>query len=236
MQLSRGQCSSDRVALAGGALNTLMLDPSIIPFEQLFRALPEEGMFNPNVRPSRPFNFEIGAFRVDNTMALALFDLRPDIYRFSGIDPGDSVPVEARRFAAVLGFDITIDQRHTMGNIQYQLDSHPIDHSGGQAFRPATGTTDLFTQPDISAASSFASPAGSGDSLQPQRPHRFGAPSIPFMILARSGQTVQLRVVVFRPIPSPIAFIEYGMTGLLLPEQTLEAYLKCMKPTADIPR
>jgi hypothetical protein len=213
-----------------------MLDPQIVPFEQLFRAMPEEGMFDPNVSPNSPFNFELGAFRPEKGMALALFDLRPDIYRFSGVDAGDTVPLEARRFSSVMGFDITVDQRHNLGNLDYQLDPQPIDHSGGQAFSPPAGITDMFQNPDTAVADSFASAAGAGKSLQPQRPTRFGSGSIPFMILARSSQTVQVRCIIFHPIPSPIAFIEYDIAGLLMSEKVLEAYLRCMKPIAEVPR
>jgi len=235
-QLSRGWCNAERVVLAGGALTSQIVHPSITQFEQLFRVLPEEGMFDPRVTPQRPFSFEMGAFRAPGRMALALFDLRPDIYRFSGIDAGDYVPVEARRFASIMGFDILIDGRRTDGNIQYQLDPQAIQHGGTQAYQPEPGSTDLYAALDIGQSSSFASPAGSGNALTPQRPTRYGALSLPFMMLVRSGQVVQIRCVIFRRIPSPIAFIEYDIAGLLIPEQILSTYLECIKPTADIPR
>jgi len=235
-QLSVGTCSAERVVLAGGALTSLMVDPLITPFEQLFRALPEEGMFNPNVTPSRPFVFELGSFTPQQTMALALFDLRPDIYRFSGINAGDTVPVEARRFSSALGFDVTIDKHHNLGAYQYQLDPAAINHGGSTAFRPPAGSTDLFTTPDISASQSSGVVAGVGASLQPQRPDRPGAGSIPWMLLVRSGQVVQFRCVVFHPIPHPIAWIEYDIAGIILSEKIMDAYLSCVKPTADVPR
>src|SRR5690606_34718145 len=95
--------------------------PSIIPFEQLYRRLPEEGMYSPTLSPSRPFSFEMGAYTVPSRQALLLYDLRPDIYRFSGIDPGDYVPLETRRFGSIMGFDITVDQRH-VGQMSFELD------------------------------------------------------------------------------------------------------------------
>jgi hypothetical protein len=235
-QMGREVCGGERVMLVGGALATQMLDPQFMPFEQMFRALPEEGMFDAGVSPQRPFAFEIGAFKVDRNMALCVFDLRPDVYRFSGLDPADAVPVEARRFSSCMGFDITLDQHHLVGQIQYQLDPRPISHTGTQAFNPAPGGTDLFTAVNINQSSNFGSVAGAGTSLLPQRPENMGAPSIPFMLLGRSNQVVQLRVVIFRPLPSPIAFIEYTMAGLLIPEIILDNYLKCMKPMADLPR
>jgi hypothetical protein len=217
------------VAFAGGALNQLIQHPSVTPFEQLYRKLPEEGMFSPGVSPSRPFVFELGAFKVPDAMAVMLFDLRPDIYRFSGIDAGDYVPVEARRFSSIMGFDVQVDQR-PQGNIQFQIDPAPIDFQGQQAFASQAGVNQTTTVLNISAASSFANVAGTGNSLNPQRPTRYGALSIPFTLFARSRQTVQIRCVIFRPVPSPIAFIEYDIAGILLPEKYMDEMLKQVKP------
>ncbi len=227
--------AAQRVQLAGGALNTLLVHPEVTPFEQLYRRLPSEGMFVPTVSPERPFVFELGAFRVPDTFDLLLFDLRPDIYRFQGVDPGDTVPVEARRFSSIMGFELTVDQRH-LGNVLFQLDPVPIQ-TDTQAFAPEIRSSEftgvLQTPParfNISAASSFANAAGAGLSLLPQRPQRYGPLSVPFTLYVRSGQTVQVRCVIFRPIPSPIAFIEYDIAGLLLPDEWVSSMTECMKP------
>lgn len=234
-QTSLGWCEAQRVLLAGGAMNQIMLDPSFTPFEQLYRSLPEQGMFSPGVGPARPFRWTLGAFRPEQGMCVALFDLRPDIYRFSGVDAGDVVPVEARRFSSAVGFDVTVDSRRGYARMEYQLDPVAISHTGAGAFRPSDGSTDLFSDVNINAAIS-AAPAGVGAALQPQRPQRPGSPGVPFMLLARSAQTVRVDCVVFHPIPSPIAFIEYAITGIFFPEKVLDAYLRCMSPKADIPR
>lgn len=237
-------CGADRVHLAGGALNSLLVNPEVVPFEQLYRRLPEEGMFLDFVSPESPFSFEMGAFRVPDTFTLALFDLRPDIYRFSGVDAGDTVPVEARRFSSSLGFQITVDQAQP-GNILYQLDPIPIQ-TFTEAFTPpqpglseaspallaAIGATN-GSRFNIAAASSFASASGAGQSLMPQRPTRYGPSSAPFTLYVRPGQTVQIRCVVFNPIPSPIAFIEYDIAGFMMPDAYLRSLTECMKPLAN---
>jgi hypothetical protein len=224
-------CDSQRVMLAGGDLFSLTLHPSVIPFEQLYRRLPEEGMFDPSVSPTNPFVFELGAYRVPERMTLGLYDLRPDIYRLSGVDPGDFVPVEARRFGSIMGFQLTVDQRQA-GNTVFQLDPIAIQRTSQQAFQPPIGPD---IQPvaafNIAAANSFAGVAGAGTGLLPQRPTRYGALDLPFTLFARSGQTVQVRCVIFRPLPSPIAFIEYDIAGVLLPELWTDAMLRCVEPT-----
>jgi hypothetical protein len=235
-QTTQGWCRSDRVTLAGGMMNTLLVHPSVTPFERLWRKLPEEGMFHPDVSPQEPFVGEIGAFKVEGKMALLIFDLRPDIYRLSGVDAGDYVPVEARRFNGQLGFDLTVERRRDFTNMEFQLDPVPFPRGGTAAFQAAPGTSDFFTAAQIGEASSFGSVAGTGSALQPQRPVRPGAPSIPYTIIVKPGQIVQLQIVVFRPLQSPIAFIEYDLAGLYMPIQWLNATLECLKPVADIPR
>lgn len=227
--------AAQRVQLAGGALNTLLVHPMVSPFEQLYRRLPSEGMFSAGVSPERPFVFELGAFRVPDTFDLLLFDLRPDIYRFQGVDPGDTVPVENRRFSSLMGFELTVDQRH-LGNVRFEIDPIPIQQTT-QAFAPEIRSSEfsqvLNTPPakfNIAASNSFANAAGAGLSLLPQRPQRYGALSVPFTLYVRSGQTVQVRCVIFRPIPSPIAFVEYDIAGLLLPDEWVSSMTECMKP------
>jgi hypothetical protein len=235
-QTTRGWCRNDRVTLAGGMMNTLLVHPSVTPFERLWRKLPEEGMFHPDVSPQQPFVGELGAFKVEGKMALLIFDLRPDIYRLSGVDAGDYVPVEQRRFNGQLGFDVAIDRRRDYTNMEYQLDPTPFPVQGTQGFQAAPGTSDFFTAAQIGEASSFGSVAGTGTALQPQRPARPGAPSIPYTIFAKPGQIVQFSIIVFRPLQSPIAFIEYDMAGLYMPNHIVNATLECVKPIADTPR
>ena len=237
-------CDANRVMLAGGALNSLLVNPEVVPFEQLYRRLPEEGMFLDSVTPERPFTFELGSFRAPETVCLALFDLRPDIYRFSGVDAGDTVPVEARRFSSVLGFQVSVDQAQP-GNILYQIDPVPIQ-TFQQAFTtPIGGGAELSpaiaaalgaangSRFNIAAASSFASAAGAGTSLLPQRPTRYGPQNAPFTLYVRPGQTVQIRCVIFNPIPSPIAFIEYDIAGFMMPDTYLRSLTECMKPLTN---
>jgi hypothetical protein len=235
-------CNADRVQLAGGLFNQLLVHPEITPFEQLYRRLPEEGMFVPRLSPERPFAFELGAFRPPDGFDLLLFTLRPDIYRFSGIAAGSTVPVERRRFSTQLGFDLTIDQRHH-GTTLFQLDPIAIQVAS-EAFTPAvfpqTAGEGLNGIPNprfnISAASSFGSSSGPGTSLLPQRPQRYGPLAMPFTLYVKNGQTVQVRCVVFRPLQDPIAFIEYDIAGFLLPELWVNTMMECLKPLSNASR
>jgi hypothetical protein len=221
----------DRFVMAGGQFNSDILHPSVIPFEQLYRRLPEEGMYAANVTPSNPFVFELGAFTVPDFMSLLIFDLRPDIYRFSGVDSGDFVPIESRRFGSIMGFDLTVDQRR-QGNVYFEIDPVAIQRTSQQAFTDNNTVTPSFNpgQYAIGKANQFASVAGVGTALLPQRPTRFGALNIPFTLYARSKQTVQIRCVIFRRLPAPVAFIEYDIAGVLVPEQWTNNMIEAVKP------
>lgn len=225
-------CTADRVMLMGGALNQLIMHPSVVPFEMLYRRLPEEAMFSPDVSPEKPFVGELGAFRVPNSMVLMIFDLRPDIYRFSGVDPTDFLPVESRSLASKVGFEVTVDQVHP-GNVQFQLDPIPFQQGASQAFQPPPGNPQQ-PQPqaafNIAAANRFANAAGAGLSLLPQRPTRYGARSIPFTLYVRSNSVFQARLVVFRRLRRPVAFFEYDIAGILVPSNWIDTMNECMKP------
>ena len=226
-----GQFDYRRFVEAGGNLTSQILHPSITPFEQLYRRLPEEGMFASTVTPSNPFVFELGAFVVPPKQTLLLFDMRPDIYRFSGVDAGDYVPVEARRFSSIMGFDLTVNQKRT-GEVSFQIDPVAIQTSTQQAFNNNNQVHPEANagQFAIGEANKFASPAGAGTALLPQRPERYGALDIPFTIVAQASQTLQVRCVIFRPIPTPIAFIEYDIAGILVPQYWFEEIKEAIKP------
>lgn len=223
-----------RVVTAGGALPDVLTDDrSTQPFEQLFRRLPEDGIHDPTISPVRPFKFECGAFRVPSQQALLLFDLRPDIYRFSGVDPNDAVPVEARRFGSQVGFEITVDGNHP-GNTRFELE--PIRRQTGLEFQPNQGTDTVDnpgTLPPASAfvqarANRFGAASGAGLSLLPQRPFRYGPSSLPLTLVITENQSFAIHVVVFKPIQTPIAFFEFDMAGILLPLQLAGALLDCI--------
>jgi len=70
---------------------------------------------------------------------------------------------------------------------------------------------------------------------QPQRPRRAGALSVPFTLIVGPNQTIQLRAVIFRPVRSPIAYIEYSIAGMLMPAHYMQAIQSCMKPISNGP-
>lgn len=234
----------NRVMVAGGNTTAQLLHPTTMPFERLYRKLPSPGMFDPDVSPSNPFSVNLGAFRVPDNEMLAIFDLSGGVYQFNGNVPGDTEPVSPRSLSSLMGFSLSIDGR-TQGNIQFQLEPGPINVQSNPAFPGGVGLSypvqtiygpiqTPFQQANIgdftqAAADSFANASGPGTSTQPQREGRYGAKDIPFTLYAESGQTVAIRAVIWRPIPLPIAFLEYSIQGLLIPQNTLKEILNASK-------
>lgn len=223
-----------RVITAGGELSGQIAPESLPPFERLYRRLPDEGMFSPSVSPSRPFVFELGAFTVPQRMTLMIFNIRPDIYRFSGANSGDYVPIEERRLGSIVGFELTIGQAHP-GDVDFQISPVQIQNSSQQAFQSANQANPAAnsTQFAMAQAALNANTQGTSSMMLPQRPERFGAPApIPFTLYVSSGQTVQARCNIFRPLPLPIAFFEFDMTGLLVSDD----FAKSMQLAGQAPQ
>jgi hypothetical protein len=236
-----GICNIQRVVQAGGVLTQLLAQPSYIPFEQLYRKLPESGMFD--AAPDRNFKFELGAFTVPDNMALLLIDYRFDIYRLSGAAAGDTVPIEARRLSTQLGYKWNVSGRQ-LANIRMEVVPVPITATA-EAYAGTLGFSTIQQDgPPIPVATpaqfnlaQFARssiPAGGGLSLLPQRTDHLGPLALPFTQVITENQAAQFEVIVFQPIPIPIAFFELDLTGLLVPQNTimdiLEAQRACNSP------
>lgn len=250
-------CSANRVVQAGGIMTQLLVHPSFVPFEFLFRKLPEEGVFT--ATPERNFVFELGAFDVPQQMTFCLLDYRFNVHRLNGAAVGDTVPIEDERLATLLGYDWLVDQ-YRPTNLRMEIDPVPIEAtkdafqpqpsagviatgSGGTAtsdptrfglpaFAPSSGPQQA-TQAQFNAANfaRSATPAGPGLSLLPQRTRRVGAPPpFPFTRPVRSDQTLSFQVVIFKPVPIPLAFFEVSFTGVIMPANTLEDMFEGMKP------
>jgi hypothetical protein len=211
----------------GGDVLRELLHPAFVPFERLFRVLPEDAWFDPSVSPRRPISFELGSFEVPDNQHLWMYDYEFAVYRLSGMDPGDIVRLEEYRLSAVLGFDVTFSGRRP-DNIAYELDPVPVSvtrgafDQGGSA--PAAGA---FNK---AAANSFAATASPGTALLPVRTRRMGARQTPFTLVARTRDRVALSCVIFRPVPLPVAAIEGIMAGFLVHTQMSQELIHRMAP------
>jgi hypothetical protein len=210
----------------GGDIVEGLVHPTFGIIERLFRKLPEESFFLPSVSARKPVQFGIGSFQVPESTAFWLWDYEFSIYRPSGIDPGDTIKAAEGRFSGFMGFDITFNGRR-LSDLRYELDPTPITLQREEFENFLAPSASAFTQ---QAANSFASTASPGLSLLPVRSQVQGARDAPFVLIAENGTDVALSCVIFRPITSPIAFVEGRMGGYLVQDQTASALVNRVRP------
>lgn len=223
-----GQGIAGEVVQPGGDLLLKLQPQGINTLEQMYRALPQDSWFDPNVSPSRPLQFELGSFTVPASMDAWITFYEFQAFVQSGTDPGDFIPAAEGRFSNVLGFDITVDGRR-FGNLLYQLDPVPVSPQR-QTFDPPTGSQqqppNVFSR---AQASSFAANASPALSLLPMRSAIQGDPAGPFTIVAKQKSKVALSCVIFNTIPVPLAAIQGRMCGYTLTSLKSDEYLKRMR-------
>ena len=204
----------------GGEIVDKYVHPNMTTFERLFQSLPEEGMFMPGLTSRNPFQFTVGSYTVPKGMTLWLEDYGNCVLLPDPVNAGDYRYAEDGRFSGNLGFDMTVsDSRNA--NIVYQLDPAPIAEQG-QEFEQVvivpgnSRVPPVTSQFNRSAATSFASVAGSGSSLQPPRRRPAGPHSRPYVWEILEDQTIAVRCVVFRRVLTPIAGISCTLAGHLM--------------------
>ncbi len=216
------------VHLPGGDLLTKVLHPMRKVVEQLYRVEPEESWYNIDVSPSKLVTFELGALQVPSGLHYWLFDYEFQPFRFSGVDPGDAIPVEEQRLGAVLGWDLTLTGRRP-NDLLFQLDPIPAQLQRTQFNAVPTSDTSSTRAPagsfNRAAFTGFAANSSAGLSLLPQRTARQGPLSGPFTIIAKEGDRVALSCVIFRPVPLPLAWMQGRHAGYWVNANESEALL-----------
>jgi hypothetical protein len=217
-----------------------LLHPAFQIMEREFRALPEQGWFAPEVNPKRPIEFQLGAYQVPRNQVLWLTDYQFQVFRPSGVDPGDFVVAAPGRFSNQMGFDISVRGKR-QSNISYQLDPQPV-FEGRPEFQPqitppsgggfagpgpGTGASDPFNN---AAARTFASTASPGTSLLPRRPNVQGPRGGPFTFVIGESAAVGLNVVIFNSLTSPVAAIGGRVAGYLIHTNLSSALLQRVRP------
>jgi hypothetical protein len=113
------KCDADRVIPAGGALASHLLSDDFKPFSRLYRQAASRGLYSAN--RSRPFSMVLGAITVPRGQILMLAGAIVRPYGFDPIAAGDAIPLEPRRLALSLGYDLTVAVTGRPGNITAEL-------------------------------------------------------------------------------------------------------------------
>lgn len=198
----------------GGDVMRRLQHPAFTTLERMQRIGPPTSgaWFSPQVSLSNTVQFELVNFEVPRGQQAWVFDYEFQVYRQSGVDPGDIVKAEEGRYSSSIGFDVTVDGQR-IGAIQYGLVPVPQPST----FRPVPPSFEQGT-------------ATQGRSLLPARLLVAGARGAPFTVIANEGQRVVLTCVIFRRLRTAVAAIEGRLGGYLVATNFAQALVNRMRP------
>lgn len=210
-----------------GAVYGLVQHPMFAAYERQFRKEPDANFYTPQ---QGGFKFEVGGLRAPKQHALLLTGYKIEAARLSGVTPGDTQLVEPGRLSTVWGFDLRVAGIRDR-NCQYELEPVPIQ-AGQQATEtiPATGRVGKDSKYVRDRAAQYAVPGGAGRSLLPFRAARYGSPQGPFTIILREGAALDMACIIFKPIPIPLAYVEFTVSGYEIPNTLLDAFIAQIAP------
>lgn len=213
-----------------GSLYTHILHPIFgSVWERMYRTQPNASFHTPTRSPQNPYKATIGSFEVPRGQALIIQEVGFSAAKPSGTTASDTIPLEPERGATLWGFDITVDEKRER-QTEYELDPVPAADSTSSSFVPGSRRTPSATFFNRNRASQFGLAVGSGKGTLPFRPGRYGPKTGPFTIQVPAGSTVQVSVVIFRPIPFPLAYVQADLSGYFLPVTLLEKFNREMTP------
>jgi len=205
----------------GGEILGYVQSEQLLYFEQLYRKLPEDGLFD--ALPNKPVTFTMGSFQVPKNQVLIILDYNFDIYRFSGAAAGDYVPLEKNRLSTQVTWDITVNAQRP-GSLSYQI-IPSVPTQSQQGYGPtAIGSTPQDFEFELVRSAQLQGPAGPALSMMPQRHHRDGLVKVSNNYVVRANGSLVVSCSVINRVPIPLAFFEANVTGLLMPQSVYEAY------------
>lgn len=250
---------STRVHLAGGEVVSKLLAKSFMPFERLYRKEVPAGAYL-NASANSQVTWELGAFAVPDNQALIVADYRFAAYRLGAAsgDPIPLEPerlstslgyIIGGRSMAQLNAQLQLiptppqgQQQQVLNQNALQVPWSPLPTPTGLALSFGFGLTGPSSQPAGSfpgypenptvfnqAAGAVPSPS-TGSPVLPQTSVRVGARDMPFTLYFESSDSVQLLATVYKPLSTPLAYVEGQIGGFLVNGNTLEALLQGVRP------
>lgn len=220
-----------RTLQPGGELLGYLQTRALQFFERNYRSFAPEGAAQ--ATPRKPTTFTLGAVQVPKSQVLVILDYSFNIFTFSGLAPGDYVPVEPNSLSTQVMWDINVDARHDQLNAQYQVIPQRSSVAN-QAFADRNPlATAVDWQFEQERAAQQQSTAAFGLAGMPQRHHRPGKVQVANQYIARGTETLKVECAIINPIPIPVAFFEADIAGFLVAQQVYDAYQAMNAPTGN---
>lgn len=235
--------SAVRTVGAGGFLPDLLLHPVFVPFQYIYRMIPNEGLYSAS--RTRNYTFECGAFTVPQSQVLVIAQYNFTPYRQSGIAT-DAVPLEPGRLPLQLGYDLNFSQWRK-GQLRAEIIPRPPSNAQsafqGNVTQGGLAASDVLQEvlqsvydedpvgTEESTPSAFVAVSAPGSALLPQSDKGVQGPErFPFSFVVEESQAVQLKITAFGPVPIPISFFETLIAGYLMPRTAYAEMLKGIRP------
>ena len=219
-----------RAQKPGGEILGYVQSQDLLYFEQLYRIIAPNGIFN--ATPDKPVTFTMGSFRVPRSQVLVVVDYSFQIFRFSGASPNEYLPLESQRLSTQVSWDIKVDEKRP-GSLSYQLVPQPQTASAAQFSPPNLLAPPQSWEFDQQRAVEQQGPAGAALSMMPQRHYRDGLVKLNNNYVARSGQSLVVTCSVFNKVPLPVAFFEANVMGILFPQNVYDDYQAANVPVGN---
>lgn len=215
-----------------GALYPHVQHPTFKSFERMFRTQSEAAFYDPNLSPERPLAFTVGSFRVPERHYLIVQGYEFSAAKVTGTAATDTVPLEEERMGALWCFDLDVDGLRTPRQCEYEIDPVPIQlqKEGFEATTTSGGRANTNSFFNRAAARSFALAGGPGRAALPFRTEHYGPQGHPFTLLVPPNQIVTGSCIIFRPLVVPLAYVQFDITGFLLPALLLERFMRQVQP------
>lgn len=180
------------------------------------RSQGDVGMYNPSVRPDRPFSFELASYRAPSTMSLFLTEITVRIFTFGGVGATDAVELPPGALTTKLALDFTVGSRHPF-NMENEITPTPIV-AGTAVSRSAGPRSSTFAK---ARANATTNASGAGRALLPVDGGMPGSDEGPFCVYVDSDVSdFVARIFVFEPLPVPVNFFQIKLAGYTINQET----------------
>ena len=214
-----------------GSLYDHVLSEIFVPFDRVFRARSDDSFYDPDRSPSNTFQFSIGAVRVPENNVLLIMDYSFDAAKVCGANASDTIPLEQERMSTLFGFDINVNGIRQR-DCAYEIDPVPIQATRAQFEYTGTtgGRTPTPSYFNRVQGASFAPGGGAANALMPNMPRMFGPTDAPFTIAVPPNGYIAGECVIFRPIPVPLAYVEFSVSGYFVTKTIWERFIQQIQP------
>lgn len=229
------------VTLPGSSLFDVVQPPRHNTWQRNTRRQGDASLYSANLSPSRPYQFPLGTFEIQNNMGLFLTTWEVRIFTFSGVAAGETVEVDPGNLTTSLGLDFTVGS----GIRPFVSESEivpTIISAENSITQRASNSAARYT---AARATNQTAASGASKGLLPFDNRRPGSDVGPFSVyIGPQSGPFEVKAFLFQRLSLPVAFFQLRLAGYLTnqidAERTLDKILVPLPepppcPSLDLP-